>query len=1001
VKHAIGVGLFAAVLLAPRWAAGQEGRPSVAPKAPPPQSSEEELQSFRIAEGLAIELAACEPDVIDPVALRFDEDGRMWVVEMRDYPHGPPPGAPPLSTIRVLEDEDNDGRFERSTVFAEGLLFATGLQPWKGGAIVALAGEVRWLADADGDGRADTSETWLADLAAENPQLRANHPTFGPDHRIYVANGLRAVTVRDARLAGGPAVDIRGMDFAFSPGSGGVWGVSGHGQFGLCFDDFGNRFICSNRNPVMHVVLEAEYLSRRPYWAVPAVLHDAAAAGELSRVYPLTRAWTTSNLHSGQFTAACGVEIYRGDALGAEYAGNAFTCEPTGNLVHREALRADGATFRGVTTEADRQPPAEWLASLDEWFRPVDLETGPDGALYVADMYRAVIEHPDWMPTELQSRPDLRDGDDRGRIWRIVPKEGWRRPPRPRLSQTGGAELAASIGHSNGWVRDTAARLLFERQDAAAIPVLREMARRAPLAAGRASALRSLQGLNGLSREDLLAALRDEHPRVQETAVRLAEPLLAGDEEVRQAALALSTAADARLRFQAGLSLSACPGPAAAPALAEIAIRGTGDPWTRRAVVGALDGGFGGQLRESFRSEHGAGKLPDELLADLVGDLCRAAGARPDESEGVEVLTALREVCTARESRRLGLVGVGSFLSGMQSRRGTWGKLLALAEATAPEAATWLADLESDAAEAATRPSEPVADRLESVGFLQWVKGEKAVRALLTVVREGGEQAVRQRALEALAFHPAPEVSGVLLELLPTLTPGLRRAALDAILRQADGPLLLVEALEKGELALVEIDPTRADRLRQSGDGEVRKRAMALWSSSSVGPTEALAAYSAALTLDFDLGRGREVFRKNCTSCHRVAGEGVDVAPDISDSRTKTAAQFLTDILDPNRAIDGNFLSYTVVTNDGQVHVGVIATETGQSLALLQPEGKTVILLKREIEEVRSNGVSLMPVGLEKNVSVQEMADLIGFLKNWRYEAQAGGGPNGTGLNDH
>ncbi len=211
--------------------------------------AEESLRHFQLDAGLAIELVACEPQVVDPIAIRFDEAGRLWVVEMRDYPHGPAAGEPPRSQIRVLTDEDADGRFETSRVFADKLLFPTGIQPWKGGLFVTLAGEVAYLADSDGDGRADSRETWFRGFAQENPQLRANHPRLGLDGCIYVSNGLRGGDVVDARHADADArpLSISGRDFSFDPRTGEFAAASGNGQFGVTFDDFGNRFTCNNR----------------------------------------------------------------------------------------------------------------------------------------------------------------------------------------------------------------------------------------------------------------------------------------------------------------------------------------------------------------------------------------------------------------------------------------------------------------------------------------------------------------------------------------------------------------------------------------------------------------------------------------------------------------------------------------------------------------------------------------------------------------------------------
>ncbi len=272
-----------------------------------PLSPQESLKHFHLPPGLKIELVACEPQVIDPVALRFDEDGRLWVVEMRDYPHGPAEGQPPRSRIRVLEDRDGDGFYETAQTFADKLLFVTGVQPWRGGVIVTMAGSVRYMKDENGDGWADRQETWYTGFAEQNSQLRANHPRFALDNHIYIANGLRGGAVVDARHPGGKPVSISGMDFRFDPRTFAFEAVSGVGQFGLAFDDYGNRFMCSNRNPVKHIVLPDAAIKRNPRVAIPSAFHDVAAAGADSHVYPISRAWTTSTLHAGQFTAACGV----------------------------------------------------------------------------------------------------------------------------------------------------------------------------------------------------------------------------------------------------------------------------------------------------------------------------------------------------------------------------------------------------------------------------------------------------------------------------------------------------------------------------------------------------------------------------------------------------------------------------------------------------------------------------------------------------------------------
>ena len=522
-----------------------------APAVRSPLSPEEALQQFVLPPGLKIEIVACEPQLVDPVAMRFDEQGRLWVAEMRDYPDPPAPGELPKSQIKLLEDRDGDGRFETMHVFADHLLFATGIQPWQSGVLATISGQIVYFKDTDGDGKADVQQPWFTGFAEKNPQLRVNHPRFALDNRIYAAGGLQGGDVVSNFHPKSPAISMRNKDIRFDPRNETAEAIAGNGQFCMTFDDYNHRFLCHNRRPLMHVVLEDRYLVHNPSLAVPAVISDVAAEGEQSRIYPISKQWATSHLHTGQFTAACGTDIYRGDALPDEYHGNSFTCEPTGNLVHREVLNPLGATFTSKSPYEGR----EFLASRDTWCRPVAIESGPDGALYVVDIYRAVIEHPQFMPEELKHRPDLRYGDDRGRIYRIVPTNHVHKRELPNLGKVASADLVRLFEHSNAWWRETAARLLYERQDKTVVEQLEKLSHNGREPTARVHALWALEGLSTLTKATILAALSDPHPRVREQAIVLAEPQIAADADLRKAVIAQANNPDARVRFQAALTL--------------------------------------------------------------------------------------------------------------------------------------------------------------------------------------------------------------------------------------------------------------------------------------------------------------------------------------------------------------------------------------------------------------------------------------------------------------
>jgi putative membrane-bound dehydrogenase-like protein len=945
------------------------------PEAQSPLSAEESLRHFRLADGLQLELAAAEPEVVDPVAVRFDELARMWVVEMRDYPNGPPAGNPPLSCVKLLEDLDGDGRFETAHLFADELLFATGLQPWRGGAIVTYSGRIEWFADDDGDGHADRRESWFSGFAEENSQLRANHPRFALDNRVYVANGLRGGNIKsDSRSAAGP-ISINGRDFRFDPRTLAARAVSGHGQFGLTFDDYGRRFTCTNRNPLIHVVLSDDDLARNPYLAVPAVVHDVAAAGDASRVFPIGKTWTTSILHAGQFTAACGVEIYRGDALPAEFYGNAFTCEPTGNLVHREVLTPAGATF----TARPAYEGDEFLASSDSWFRPVNLETGPDGALYVVDMYRAVIEHPDWVPEELKHRPDERCGDDRGRIYRVVPS-GWRRPEPPRWGEATSQDLAAALEHPNAWRRETAARLLYERQDHAAPPALASMVRTGAEGRSRVHALWALAGLDELDDAAIEAALSDGDGRVREQAVRLAAPRLTHAANLRRLVIDLADDGDARVRFEVALALGQVPGDEAVESLARIALAGIDDVWTRRAVATAVPD-RAGKLMAAITLPQRVQPPPTPSVHALVGELARLVGARGEPTETAAVIDRLLETSAIFQDR-IELSVLLGLAQGAQSR----GKSLTDLLADAPASRAAVQTLFEEAGRLAVNGGADAPLRTDACAVLQYAPDDVAVPALAELLEGDQPPELFRRAVAALAAHGGRQVGVVLSGLLPRQTPAMRPAILDALLATPERTRLLLDAIESGAIKATELDALRAGRLTQQADPLLRARAVELLAAAlPADRAKVLADYRPSLDLASDAANGRAVFKKRCIACHRIGDLGVDVAPSIADARTKTREQLLIDIVQPSKAIDAAYVSYTVVTTDGRTEVGLIAAETATSITLRQAEGKTETLLRSEIDELRSNGVSLMPDGLERDISLQEMADLISFIKNWRY----------------
>ena len=947
-----------------------------------PLAPRESLQHLVVAPGLEVQLVAHEPQLIDPVAMRFDEAGRMWVVQMRDYPNGPADGEPPQSRISILKDQDGDGHFEEATVFADQLLFANGIQPWKGGVFVTMAGEVAYLKDTDGDDRADVLETWFTGFDQRNPQLRANHPRLGIDNHIYVSSGLSGGTIEDARSEDAEKVSIRGRDFRFDPRTRAFTAVSGQGQFGLTFDDFGNRFVCSNRNPLIHVVMAQQDIDKNPLARIASVTNDVARSGGDSRVFAITRAWTTSNLHAGQFTAACGVTFYGGAALPEEYQGNAFTCEPTGHLVHREIVQPHGVTFK---SHPGREG-VEFLASRDAWFSPVDLTVGPDGALYVVDMYRAVIEHPEWVPDELKDRADLHDGNDRGRIYRIIkadPRQADteqadtvradtdQKRAAPVLPEATSESLVDYLAHANSWWRETTARLLLERADPAARRPLEELAQHPSSALARVHALRVLEGLGWLTDDLLSRLLDDDSPEVIEQAIQVAESQLVGSTRLRDQVEQLCHHAAPRIRFRALLALAPFP----------VAPRTLADPWEMQALLIA------------------AGDRAGSVLAEMAGDQLedpvepsRSAQARVEPKRWIGDLAAMAAATDDDEQHRLAMtvllsenpagdVGLARFLSAAAQHGISLANVrAALSSAQQVTLGHKLADAERSLSDLDRSDSE----RCAAIDLL--ALSSETFQAVVPFVDDDRSQSVRVHAIQALAARPEADPWRPLLAGFPHEPPSVRRAILSGVLARSERTVWLLDAIAAGTIKIPELGRSQIHRLLNHADNEIKSRSEALLQGAMPADRQrALRDYQVVLNMKADAPRGRGVFAKHCAICHRVDDLGVDVAPDISDSRVRSAEQYLTDIIDPNRAIDSNYVSYTLTTQDGRTFHGVLTTETSTSVTLQQTEGKTLTVGHDEIEQLTSTGMSFMPEGLEKGIPHQDMADLVTFLKNWRY----------------
>ncbi len=978
-----------------------------------PRSPSESMKAFVLADpALTIELVAAEPEVTSPVAIAWDEDGRLFVAEMIDYPVAPASGR-----IRRLEDRDGDGRYEHATVFADGLPFPNGVLPCFGGVLVTAAPNIWFFKDQNGDGRADKKYVALTGFNEGNTQLRVNGLYRGLDNRIYAANGRSGGQVRSPRDPPGRtvAIGLRDLRFDFSPavGPGALepWpsaseAIAGFSQFGLAHDDWGNRFPSWNTIPIRHVVLEQQSLDRNPYLAETSSVASILDPADGGRIYGISPAQARFNRESvAYFNASCGPVIEQGDLLPIAYHGNAFVCEPLTNLVHRRVLEPAGVTFVARRAERGR----EFLVSSDPAFRPVNLATGPDGALYIVDMYRELVEHPQFVPESARGTVDFRRWHDRGRIWRVRPKANLAKNAlAPNLSRADAPKLVALLGHPNGWWRSTAQRLVVEREAmrqavlvdrfgmkqaiagrrvSTAVPLLINVLKDKTSPLARLHALWTLEGLNSADRMVLAEVAGDPHPALREHALRAAAiHELRRHEQLLSTETLIKLASDPaiRVRLHAALALGerAKDEPAALAALARIAVTDADDPWMRLAILSGLAESSLAfiPLCDSIPAASGREQLQSQAAA-IVGVRRRT----PEVASLLRLIAARLETSPTAEPGSRILIGCLTILDGLAEGLERSGPgLHALISSAPPELKPIFERLERlwPAASALAVSKEPDRHRIVAIDVLGRGRPDLAEAILPSLLSATQPVAIQTAAAQAVARAGRPTLATKALDSWRDLSLGTRRELLAAV---ASSPALiesLIQAIERETIVASELDAATRETLGRLADSPLKLRAAKLLAISAPPlRSAALARYQAALKLAGDRAKGASVFARNCQTCHQHQGQGHRVGPDLSGIAGRAPDALLNDILDPNREVAPDFATLSVATRNGRVTSGLLAEESATTVKLRRAEGLEETLLRSEIDELRSTGQSLMPEGLEQTISLQEMADLIAFLR--------------------
>ncbi|MDI1313561.1 neutral/alkaline non-lysosomal ceramidase N-terminal domain-containing protein [Prosthecobacter sp.] len=913
--------------------------------ATPPLSPEESAKKWHVREGYRIELVAAEPVVLDPVAFDWDEKGRLWVIEMADYPLGMDGNGKAGGRVVMLEDTNADGRYDKRTVIVNDLSYPTGILTWRDGVIVTAAPDIFFI-KPNGE-----KQVLFTGFSTGNQQLRVNGLRWGMDGWVYCAagahnSGYNKGTQIESKLTG-QKIDLGSRDFRFQPDTGDFDPQSGPSQFGRARDDWGQWFGVQNSFPLWHYVLQDHYLRRNPHVIPPDPIHQLFPRNP--PVYPASS--MEKRFHSfdqsGRFTSACGIEVYRDRVLFDDGKTHAFTCEPFHNVVQHHVLEDDGVTFKAARDPAESK--MDFLASEDRWCRPVMVRTGPDGALWVADMYRYMIEHPQWLPQNGKDEllPHYREGDDKGRIWRII-----RSPEPPK-----GGITEQNLSSSNGWQRDKAQmQALWQKPEEKAWVAIHH-ASQSKIPQVRAQAAWTLHLLDKLSPEQLHLILLDENDEVVAQGLQIAEgKRFEGIEEPLLLLVSGKRFSHPRIRMQLALSAGSWKGDWPADIVGTVLDEATsGSPLAGAALSSALP--HLQRICQQF------GKPEYKAPKGVIGMLFHCALETKNEEAIAALVSEMKdkekfaELLTVLDEKGLSLAEFSKQVTSAEAQQGL------------KKMATMLAQAVETVKIAKTAP--PMA---ELALLASDREHREMVKSLLPELWQKSQSTEVLRLVTKLQPQGGPEF---LLAGWNERTPVVRGQIIEALL---SSDTWTVAVLKRHEAKACDA-ATRA-RLTKHPKKEIAKLASAAFADSTSATRAAVVEkFKPALKLTGDATKGKAAFAQVCISCHKLDGVGLELGPDLRSVVQHDAEKLLNSILDPSAIIEPGFTAYHCTLKNGEQLYGVIATETSASLTLKMAGNLTKSVLRSEIASLQSTGTSLMPEGLEVALTPQSLADLIAYLK--------------------
>lgn len=959
-------------------------------------SAENDLSTFQVADGFKIELIASEPLIHDPVDMMIDEYGRMYVVEMAGVPFN----KSGVGKVILLSDRNGDGKMDSAKVFADSLILPSGIMRWKNGVIVTDAPNVYYMEDTNSDGVADVRRILLTGFDTSNLEANVNNPKYGLDNWIYLAD--LPVAKSEIYFADDPAgTRLPESSLRFLPESRQMEVLSGQTQFGQTWDAWGHHLMVSNSNHIYQNVVPARYLQRNTDMAISNATETLADHRE---VYSTTKNPEYQMLTDvGVFTSACGNSAYLGGVFPKDYNENVtFVCEPVSNLVH-----ADRLVPNGITPKAKRiLGKKDFLTSADPYTRPVNTYIGPDGALYVVDFYRQVIEGPEFMAKEVLDTVNLYNGNNKGRIYRISAKEAdmpqWTKGL--RMGNEPGESLVQTLADKNIWWRLNAQRLLVDRNDKKIIPALSEMILKNKSPLGRLHALWTLEGMHALTADLIGQALTDAEPGIRENAIQLAELHLKDSPGLSAPLFKLKSDTSAAVRFQLLLTLGNIQNPEADKIRQQLLFKDVNDKWVQIAALSASSS----QAIELLNAVLTNYDNKNSTYASLVQRLGAIIGTNQPAGTVMHYIQSAQAIgsetvtwqAALLEGLSQGLMNRHSLPAGLEksipelvqnslsasSAPIRKSSLQLMQTIGLPEGKLSIASMRK-ACQLAGDKKLPVEKRVSAINFLALRSPAPYTNFLKTLIDPREPPLIQISAVAVLMKIPGTAITVFLLSKWDALSSGVRGTVIDGSLSNDDRIRLLLDALQAGKINQGDVNWVQSVRLRSLKNIPLRMRAREIFSKKDDKLKSILNDYQSALTLRGNTSIGKNIFQDNCAVCHQVEGKiGRAYGPDLGTVHAWAPADIMTNILDPNRSIAHGYDTWELMNKKGEVIQGIITNETPTAVTITDANGKVNDISRRDITSLKALGISVMPVGWEDKISKQQMADLLAFLKQGNEE---------------